>query len=161
MRKVLGYAESLKGEYVAAEVLSEGGGAASVKKTLRVGKGSLAGIKKGAVVVAEAGLVGKVTVVTPHTSEVALITDPSVKVSCAIEGSRKVLGVLSGGTDELVELKHVTQGTKIPGRAMVYTSGLGGVFPEGIVVGVAIDGVMVRPAVDFGELRDVFIRCEK
>lgn len=161
LREALGYVEAAKGGYVAAEVLSEGGGAASVRKTVRVGKGSLAGVREGAAVMAQGGLAGKVTGVTPHTAEVTLITDPSVKVSCAIEGDRRMRGVLCGGTGELVELKYVTPGAKIPERAMVYTSGLGGVFPADVMVGVTIDGAWVRPSVDFENLTDVFIRREK
>lgn len=161
LRNVLGYVEAKKNGYIAAEVLSEDGGAAAAKKSIRVGKGSLAGVTKGAVVVSAEGLVGKVTSLTPHTAEVALITDPAIKVSCSIEGRKRVLGVLSGGTSGFIEIKHMTEGAEIADRARVFTSGLGGVYPPGIFIGTLSGKNLVESAVEFEELQDVFIRCEK
>jgi len=154
LRRALDYAERLEGHWVAAEVLSRGGGAAGNAHTVRLGKGSLDDLEVGAVVVAPEGLVGRVTAITPHTAEVTFITDPSVQVSCLIEGAR---GVLSGGTNERLALKHLRHGEDIPPRARVVTSGLGGVFPKGIEVGFWENGEVI-PSVDFEALEDVFVR---
>lgn len=161
LRKALGYVEAKKNGYIAAEVLSEGGGAVAARKTIRVGKGSLAGVTKGAAVVSAEGLVGKVTSLTPHTAEITLITDPSVKVSCSIEGRKRILGVLSGGSSGFIEIKHMTEGVEIADRARVFTSGLGGAFPPGIFIGTLSGEKLVESAVEFEKLQDVFIRCEK
>lgn len=171
LRAALEYREGLKGTWVAAEVLSEGGGAAGVRKTLRVAKGSLAGVVDGAVVSSPAGLVGRVISVTPHTSEVLLLTDPALKVACHVEGAPGVGGILSGGTDEKLVLRYFKDTAGLPVRPMVFTSGRGGVFPPGILVGTLLEGSQkgedslrqgeVQPTVDFSTLEDVFIRCEK
>ena len=50
LRKALDFAEAHPGRWVAAEVLSHGGGAAGVMDVIRVSKGSLAGVREGAVV---------------------------------------------------------------------------------------------------------------
>lgn len=175
LRRALAFKEREKVEWEAAEVLSEGGGAAGARRTIRVGKGSLAGVKIRAVVVVPEGLVGEVVKVTPHTSEVLLVTDPSFQVSCTVQGESPVYGVVSGGGEGPLEIRHLKAGAEIAPRSKVLTSGLGGVFPAGITVGTFItesdergaagrlaDGLeregRVQPAVDLSLLEDVFIR---
>ena len=171
LRAVLGYQERSAGRWVAAEVLSRGGGAAAARRTVRVGRGSLAGVTVGAAVRTAVGLVGKVTSVSLKTAEVTLLTDPSCKVSCTVEGFGSVTGVTWGGSDEQLVLRRLDlkPGAEVPPRVRVLTSGLGGVFPAGIEVGTLLnvtDGPSggegeVLPAVDFTALEDVFIRSEK
>ncbi len=168
LRKLLGYSKVLPGRWLPAAVLSEGGGAAGAQRTLRIAKGSLEGVRKGAVAAVPQGLVGRVRAVSPHTAEVLLITDPSLRVACAIEGERGAKGILSGGTDEMLVMRHFTVGVDVAPRSRVVTSGLGGVFPGGMAVGTLIDArtdasgsvreAEVMPAVDFDALEDVFIQ---
>lgn len=178
LRESLGFMRRQPGRWVAAEVLSQGGGAAFTRYTLRIDKGTLEGVAEGAVVEAPEGLVGRVVSTTPHTSEVLLVTDPSLKVSCEVclaDGLKPVRGILSGGADDSFVIKHLTAGAEVPPRAKVYTSGLGGVFPAGIAVGTfntddesgggAERGTgeleregKVQPAVDFSTLEVVFVR---
>ena len=171
LREALDYrAKSFSGWEV-AEVLSSGGGAAAVCETIRVGKGSLAGVRKGAAVAVPKGLVGRVTKVSPHTAEVALLTDPSVRVSCRIEtGEREVVhGILMGGDSDRLILGHLSDAGALRPQAKVVTSGLGGVFPKGIEIGTLLlvtNGVRgiegeVLPSVDYSTLEDVFIRCDR
>ena len=172
LRGALDYVARDPGRWLAAGVLSSGGGAAGVGDRIRVDKGSLAGVADGAVVVVPEGLVGRVTAVTPHTAEVTLATDASVKVACEVEGAAGGLrGVLCGGGEDLLVLKHVFGDAEPQPRSRVLTSGRGGVFPRGIVVGTILgvrrteDGLSregdVLPSVDYSALEDVFIRCEK
>ena len=195
LRRALGYVERQPGDWVAAAVLSSGGAAAGSPNVIRVGKGSLAGVRDGAVVAAAGspnvirvgkgslagvregavvavagGLVGLVSEVTPHTSAVTLITDRRVKVACEVEAGpgRRMRGILSGGSEELLALRHLTDAGEVPPRARVLTSGRGGVFPKGLEVGTLLDvhtdaeGLAregeVQPHVDFSALEDVFIR---
>ena len=167
LRNQLGFAERTPWKWIAAGLLSEGGSAAGARKTIRVDRGSLAGVTEGAVVAAPEGLVGVVSSVSLHASEVLLVTDPSLKVACLVEGAG-ARGILSGGTDEELVLRHLRGAAVLPPRSRVLTSGLGGVFPKGIEVGTLlnvtnrISGVEgeVLPAVDFTTLEDVFIRNE-
>ena len=173
LRKALGYAERQQGVWVAAAVLSRGGAAAGSPSVIRVDKGSLAGVREGAVAAAAEGLVGRVTSVTPHTSVVTLITDRGVKVSCDVEtgSGRRICGILSGGSEDLLVLRHLTDAGEVPPRSRVLTSGRGGVFPKGLEVGTLLDvhtdaeGLAregeVQPNVDFSALEDVFIRRGK
>ena len=172
LRKVLGYAARSPGEWVAASVLSEGGGAIA-RYRVRVDKGSLAGVRPGAIATVPDGVVGVVASVTPHTAEVALLCDRAVRVACEIEqpGGVRTRGILCGGTEDLLSLRHLTNAQTVAPRSRVVTSGLGGVFPKGLAVGTlhdihnGDDGLPYRgdvlPSVDFSTLEDVFIRREK
>ena len=173
LREALGYRARLTGRWLAAEVLSRGG-AAAVSDVIRVGLGSLSGVKVGAVVCVPEGVVGRVIAVTPHTSEVALVTDRSVEVACEIRVSADgggARGLLSGGTSDMLVIRNLKGAAEVPPRSKVVTSGLGGVFPRGIEVGTYIGASgedagtsasegEVLPSVDFSTLEDVFIRHE-
>ena len=173
LRRALSYVSHTPEAWLAAGVLSEAGGAASVRPTVRVDKGTLAGVRKGAVVVVPEGLVGLVTDVSPHTAEVTLVTDPALKVACTVETASggRTFGILSGGDEDALLLRHLGQaGTVVP-PARVLTSGHGGVFPPGLAIGtlqnvrqdargLAREGE-VLPQVDYSTLEDVFIRRER
>ena len=158
------------GTWSAAPVLSRGGtlGAGDM---LRIGKGSAAGIRKGAAVAVPEGLVGRVADVSRHTAEIRLLTDPAVKVACEVETGEDdgacAFGILSGG-----RLVHLKRGLALPARAKIVTSGLGGVYPRGLTVGSLTQGAHpdetqleqegeVAPAVDFPSLETVFIYREE
>ena len=172
LRAALSYAEKPPVRWIPAPVIARSGGAGSVAKTLRAGKGSLAGVTEGAAVRVPEGLVGRVRGVTPHTCEIVLVSDPSVKVACETAGGGPfVRGILSGSEAEFLVLARVRGGASPAPRTPVVTSGSGGVFPRGCPVGWLVsmeetpDGLSrtgrIEPAVDFESLEDVFIRDEK
>ena len=170
LRNALDFEANRPGEWIAAPVLSRGG-TLGVGDVLRVGKGSGAGIRKGAAVAAPQGLVGRVTEVSPHTAEVRLVTDPAVKVACEMaageDGRQTAFGILAGG-----RLIHLKRDIILKPRTKIITSGLGGVYPRGLTVGFLVHGAHedetqleqegeVTPAVDFPSLEDVFIHREE
>ena len=171
--------------WICAPILSRGA-AAGNPCVLRLGRGSFAGVKPGAVVAVPEGLVGRVASVTPNTSELRLITDPSSRVACDVElggGLGAAHGILYGRGHSPVastevsllyivhplRVRNVARQADLPPRAKIITSGLGGVFPRGLTVGFLTDGAHgdetnleqegdVEPAVDFLSLENVFIR---
>ena len=174
LRQALALNERSAYRWIAADVLVRDSGAAGVHDYLRVGRGSSDGIEKGAVVAVPEGLVGRVVSTTPHTADIALLTDEAVKVHCRVEGESRVRGILSGGTEDALVLRSL-QGSfegasPVAARARVLTSGLGGVYPPGLEIGTWIqfntnaNNVVtgeVLPAVEFSTLEEVFIRHEK
>ena len=84
LRRALDYSESARGAWFAAGVLARSSALAAGRHVLRADKGSLAGVAEGAVVSVPEGLVGRVVSVTPHTCEILLVTDPSLKVACEV-----------------------------------------------------------------------------
>lgn len=176
------------GAWFSAPVFSRGG-ATGAKNFLRVGKGSQDGVRKGAAVAVPDGLVGIVDEVSRHTCTVNLISDPAVKVSCELETGDAALGAVYGivsGTGARtaaqteatvlyvvnpLRIGHLKNGFEPPPRTRVVTSGLGGVFPKGLVVGYLLSGTRadetrleregdIAPAVDFPALEEVFIHRE-
>lgn len=107
------------------------------------------------------GLVGKLVHLYEKDSEVLFITDETCKVAVRIEGSpdQGILSGVRGVTGRAPELRitYLPREANVPLGARVYTSGKGGVFPSGILVGEVTkfssldDGgeALVRPAVDF------------
>ena len=179
--------EVLKG-WIQAPILSRNG-ATGAKSFLRIGKGSLHGVSKGAAVAAPDGLVGIVSDVSLHTCTVKMITDPSVKVSCKLEMSDAEMGTIYGivsgtGARAVAEadavvlyavnplyIGHLKNGIQPPPHTRIVTSGLGGIFPKGILIGSLVSSPRndpskleqegdVAPAVDFPALEEVFIRRE-
>ena len=173
LRGALEFAAKRPEMWMAAEVLSVDGAAARTDRSLRVDKGALDGVMEGAAVMAPEGLVGRVTSVTPHTSEITLVVDASVKVACETDdtGGNRLSGILCGGEGGLLKLRYLSGNLSVSPRTRLLTSGLGGVFPRGYEVGTLV-GVRktgddtppegeVLPLVEFRELEYVFIRREK
>lgn len=172
LRRSLDYAARDPRRWVAAPVLADHRGASGRGEVIRVGRGASDGVRENAVVASPDGLVGLVTAVTAHTCEVTLITDPTLKVVCsvALGGGKSASGILEGGGREELALTHIRGLAVDVPQAPVTTSGRGGVFPGGFVVGglvrsaASVSGEWngaVRPAVDFDSLEDVFIQREK
>ncbi len=117
-------------------------------------------------VIAADGLVGRVVRVTANFSKVLLITDPNSSVAARLAASRES-GILTGQRERDLRFSLVDPETPVAPGEQVVTSGLGGVFPGGIPVGVVSQVVpdetalekqiLVRPTVDFSRLSDVLV----
>ena len=114
---------------------------------------------------------GKVVEVYPKGAKVMLIIDRRSKVGVRIQRTRDI-GILEGtGNPESCTLKYILTKANIKMNDYVVTSGLGEVFPEGIVVGYVssvkkkpnyiFQEVKVKPAVNFGRLEEVFLIIRK
>ena len=77
--------------WICAPIISRGA-ASGNPCILRLGAGLRAGVKTGAVVAVPEGLVGRIGNVTPNTSELRLLTDPSMRIACDV-----ALGGPAGG----------------------------------------------------------------
>lgn len=111
---------------------------------IMIDKGSKDGIKKDMAVVTKNGLVGKISRVYPHSSEIKLITsdDTNYKVSVTIKtGNGDSYAILNGydSETECVMVVGVDKMSSVKVGDTIVTSGLGGMFPGGIYVGVVRD----------------------
>jgi rod shape-determining protein MreC len=185
LRKILEFPPPASSRFIAAPVVSRGGTSA-VWQNVRLGKGELHGIRRGDVVVVPDGVVGRVTDVSLHTSEVRLLTDPNSRVACELdvppdEQLGVVRGILYGGgvkagaapslsllyVIEPLRLRFLAREFEPPPRTRVVTSGLGQTFPKGLTVGYLLSSQVpangltreaeVVPAVDFAALETVFV----
>jgi rod shape-determining protein MreC len=150
-----------------ARVIGMPGG--RVIEGIELDKGSLDGIDPGMPVVVASGLVGKVSRTFRHRALVEPLTSASSAVSVALERSR-VRGVVKprfGGPAQLVSwgMDYVPARSDIRAGDVVVTSGLGGIYPPGLIVGTiaaVAEGpltmsVSVEPAVRLSSLEQVFI----
>lgn len=99
-----------------------------------IGRGSQQGVQNGSPVVSEDGMIGQVTRVFPMQSEVTLLTDKNqaVPVEIVRTGLRSVVyGTAAGDT---LELRFVPTSADVVAGDELVTSGLDGVYPEGLPV---------------------------
>lgn len=107
----------------------------SAHDAIAIDRGSTDGVQVGMAVVGRGGaIVGTVIAVDARLSWVALIDDPRSNINVAIQETG-VTGVAVGGSDHVVRLQFVPQTGSIAVGQTVVTSGLGGMFKSGIVVG--------------------------
>jgi rod shape-determining protein MreC len=108
---------------------------------LTIRKGSAHGITKNAPVIFVGGVVGRVAEVGLYTSEVDLISTPGLRLAATLEGDTRPINYRGaskesfgpfGGIIDFVPL-DVFANSATPRR--VVTSGLGGTFPSGLVIG--------------------------
>lgn len=93
-------------------------------------------------VLTEKGLVGKVIDVSPASSKVALVGDPRCQVAAELASSGQRGIVMPSGKglrNRRAELKYLPSKAGIDSGVEVLTSGAGGVFPKGILIGKLID----------------------
>jgi rod shape-determining protein MreC len=107
-----------------------------------INRGSLDGVKLNMPVVANGGLVGRVTAVGPLTAQVDLITRNKSGVGSVIGevGTSNVLGVVTGTSRaELLEMKYVSGTADVKVGQSVYTTGQDGIYPAGLKVGEIVE----------------------
>jgi rod shape-determining protein MreC len=139
-----------------------------------INKGSVEGVKRNMPVVNMHGLVGKIVEVSPHSSVVQLMIDPSFRAS-ALDQRSRVYGIIKPGSGFTLRLDNVPLTEDVRVGDVVISSGLGGIFPPGIQIGMVTavesqetysteDGsfgifkmILVNPSVDFSRLEELFV----
>jgi len=144
-------------------------GASSWFKTVLINKGAGNGVAKDMAVATSEGVVGRVIEVSPGTAKVLLIIDPNSAVDVIIQRSR-AQGIMEGKIDEICILKYVQKNEDVQVGDIVVTSGLGGVFPKGLLVGTVsqvdpmrpgiFQYIEVNPSVDLAKLEEVLVLGE-
>lgn len=155
-------------EYVSADVVTVS--TEGWNSSFGINAGTGAGITKGDVVVCEDGLIGKVTEVGWNWATVSTFIDPQISVGAMILSTGDV-----GVTEGTLELKakgqclvrYLNKDSSVNRGDSVYTSGLGGVYPKGLLLGTVSEltyednglslSAVLRPAVSFSDLREVLV----
>lgn len=161
-------------EYLNATVISRNVGYWYNKLTIN--KGSYNGVEKDMVVISSKGLIGRVVKTSTFTSDVRLITtsDTNNKISVHVSnGDNNLYGVINGYDykKSVLELEGISNTKDVNVGDYVYTSGLGGIFPAGILIGtvteITTDSydlakiMKVTPSVDFNDINYVSILKRK
>lgn len=88
----------------------------------------------GATVCTKNGVIGQVTSITSSTSTVRLVSDPQSGVSGCVQSNRATC-IVSGSLDGLVTATNFSSGASVNVGDVIITSGLGGSFSKGIIIG--------------------------
>jgi len=135
-------------DYITGRVVADTGGVFA--RSLLVVAGARDGARKGQVVIAAEGLVGRLSEVGNRSSRVLLLTDINSRVPVILEETR-ARAILVGTNDNRPELAFLKAKTGISPGDRIVTSGVAGAFPPGIPVGVVA-------SVDDGHIRvELFI----
>jgi rod shape-determining protein MreC len=138
---------------------------------ITINKGELHGVKRNMAVETSDGLIGKVKSTNKFTSSVQLLTsiDPKNRISAIIQGNKDAYGVIEGYDEkkQALLLKRIPFDKKVKKNSNVITSGYGGVFPQGLVIGKVIDveidehglnqKAYIKPATDFYDINNVVV----
>ncbi|WP_096198862.1 rod shape-determining protein MreC [Bacillus sp. FJAT-45350] len=136
-----------------------------------INKGSENGIERNMAVITSEGLIGKVQNVGQFSSTVQLLTDHdrTNRVSAMVLAEERVYGFIEGFNEEtgMLQLRKVEIDAEIEPGMLVTTSGLGGVFPQGLVIGEIVgvepdeygltQNAAIQPAADFYGLDYVIV----
>ena len=161
-------------EYLNASVISRNVG--YWYNTITIDKGKKSGIEVDMPVINAYGLLGKVISTTSFTSTIRLITtsDTNNKISVSIISEDEKLNGLINGYDydnKTLEVEGISNTKTVRVGDVVYTSGLGGVFPSGILIGkvesITTDSydlskiINVKPNADFDNINFVTVLKRK
>jgi rod shape-determining protein MreC len=142
------------------------------QQMVTIDKGESAGIQNDMAVRTAKGLIGKVKHVSKFTSTVQLLSasDRTNRISAKIQQSKDNIYGLIEGYDvdsQMLLLKRIPSNAKVTKGQVVVTSGLGGVFPDGLPIGTVTkverdeygltQTAYVKPLADFDDINHVIV----
>ncbi|HEY7016976.1 MAG TPA: rod shape-determining protein MreC [Gaiellaceae bacterium] len=160
--------------YVATDVISAS--PSEFQQQIGIAAGSANGVRKDDPVVTPDGLVGKVSAVSGHQSQVMLLTDPTMQVA-ALDQDHNAVGMVRHGQGEgSLTLDQVKKSQVLKLNDTVVTLGfkagpLKSIYPAGIPIGYVSGAsqsevdlywqAQVTPRVHFDSLRSVLVLIPK
>ena len=163
LRKLLAFVDDLDRAALPAQVIGED--ASNWARTIIIDKGTQAGLHTGLPVVSAQGVVGRIIKTAPRSSRVLLITDASSAIAALIQRTR-TRGVARGRGDNL-SIEYALRNADIQVGDLLVTSGMGGVFPKGLPLGLVesvekdqfglFQQVKAAPTIDFSLLEEVMV----
>jgi rod shape-determining protein MreC len=162
LRQLLNIKDNIKHRTVVARVIDND--RTTLFKTLLINKGTADGLRVGLPVLADRGVVGRIIESSWHASRVLLMIDDNSNIDALIQRSR-AQGILQGAGSAGCNLKYISRVEDVQTGDVVLSSGLAGVFPKGLLLGVVTGAsrregglfqkIDVSPAVDFSKLEEV------
>ena len=164
LRSILGFQPPQNYTLLPAKVISISGKITPITATIN--KGANDSIWVDQPVINQEGLIGRISSVSADFAIVQLLTDPSNRVASRVVSSRE-MGIIKYNTSSGMSLDNFpTQGTIAVGDTII-SSGLGGVYPAGLKVGVVTEvikeelqpfyTVKILPSANFYSLEELFI----
>lgn len=167
LRELLDFREKQKLKTILARVIAKD--ISTEFRAIRINRGESAGLKRYMPVVTAEGIVGRVLRTTQNTADVITILDPLSAVDGIIARNR-VRGLVEGLSEDHCEFRFVLRTDDIQVGDLIVSSGLEGIFPKGIPLGIVSkvrkknygisQDVEIRPSVDFARLEEVLVITE-
>jgi len=164
LKDLFGLKESLKLPVIAARVIEREN--SQIFKAILINRGTADGLRVGLPVIAAKGVVGRIIEASWNVSRVLLVNDYNSNIDAVLQSSR-LQGILQGGSTTGCMLKYIEKSEEVKPGEMVITSGLGGIFPKGLILGSVLAAdrkgsglfqkVDVLPAVRFSQLEEVLV----
>ncbi len=164
LEKLLSFKEASDYETITAQVI--GRDATNWTKTIIINRGKIHGLSRDMPVITHAGVVGRIIETTPYASKVLLISDYRSAVDGMVQRSRAP-GIYVAKGNGLGELRYLPAHSDVKLGDVFISSGLGGVFPKGLVVGDVtrveekqkglFKEAQVKPRVDLPRLEEVLV----
>ena len=132
LQALLGYKKEQPKEGIVAPVIGRGGDHWWQYVTL--GRGGQQGLKPNSIVLGLGGLVGRVVSVTPNTSQVLLISDPSSRVGVLVSRTRH-MGIIRGQSSNQGVMQFFDKLPDVKPGDVVVTSSVSQLFIPGTPVG--------------------------
>jgi len=149
LRALLKVVPAKKSTYITSHIVSDLGG--PYVHSALINSGSTQGIKKDEAVVSENGLMGRVMDVGTSSARILLLSDMNSHIPVIAEHAHEK-SILVGNNTDVPTLSYLSADSKIKVGERIVTSGDGGIFPQGIPVGVVTSvtkgTVKVQPYVD-------------
>ena len=169
LKAMLGIAEA-NPDFKFAACLVVGSDQNGYSHTLTLNKGSADGLEKKDLVITADGVVGYINELGMTWSKVTTVLDSSCEIGAIVTRTQDI-GVLdwdySLSEEGLLKLAYLDTGVVLTGGDAVETSGVGGVFPKGILLGRVRElrteshGIsqyaVLEPAVNVDTVRTVFV----
>jgi len=135
-------------------------------KMIFINKGTRHGVVENLPVVTDRGVVGHIIQASSKVSKALLIIDSRSAVDSLFQDSR-VTGVVVGAGDGMCKMKFVPVGADMKIGDRVISSGLGGIYPKGLMVGTVtrlikskeglFQEVTIKPGADLSRLEEVLV----
>lgn len=138
----------------------------SYNRIITIDVGSASGVTEGLPVMGTTGVVGQVISVSTYSSQVRLLNDAQSGVAVMLQSSRSE-GILSGSVGGVLYLEGVDEGVEVTEGEAVITSGLGGGYFRGLVIGTvskveqrqgdATRTIVITPNASFDNISEVLV----
>ncbi|ACK68061.1 Rod shape-determining protein MreC [Rippkaea orientalis PCC 8801] len=132
LQRLLGYYQQQQAGVITAPII--GRSTDDWWKQVIIGRGSQDGIKVGYVVTGIGGLIGRVIDVTPNTSRVLLVSDPTSRVGATVSRSR-TMGVVEGESAQIAVMRFFEKVPQVRPGDTITTSPVSRLFPGGLPIG--------------------------
>lgn len=120
-------------DYLTARIIGDSGG--PFGRSLIINAGAKDEVKTGQGIVDANGLLGHVVSTGPHAARILLLTDVESHIPVVVETGR-LRALLTGDGKDQAMLEHLPPGAVVKSGSRIVTSGVAGLLPPGILVGV-------------------------